>query len=62
MKCPYCEEYDVNHIPEGNGGLGNICTDCTEYTIPTVNNTGDLYWLPDPPLKEKKNEDRKPEA
>jgi hypothetical protein len=47
MKCPYCAEFIVDDIPEGDGGMGNMCMKCAEYTIPTTNTTGDYYWLPD---------------
>jgi len=42
MLCPYCEEYDVDDIPEGSGTLDNVCTECGEYTIPTDD---DYLWL-----------------
>ena len=34
MLCPYCEEYTVDEIPTGDGGEGNTCTSCREYSIP----------------------------
>jgi len=32
--CKYCEEYWVREQPEGDGCIGNLCTECREYTIP----------------------------